>query len=144
MGWRSVDDLRMRRRGQARSVRERRNRPRSVFASRLVSCNPPASLRTILSWGWRVGFVASILVIVGLYIACASGTGFSKLKAQDEVVIPFVSMIRISRNVLLGMGARYIDGVFFSVFAVFSTLTSSTHCICRAPLHYGRCAVQLS
>jgi MFS family permease len=78
-----------------------------------------------LSWGWRVGFVASIiLVIVGLYIRLRimETPEFSKLKAQgQEVAIPFVNMIReYPRNVLLGMGARYIDGVFFNVFAVFS------------------------
>jgi MFS family permease len=57
-----------------------------------------------LSWGWRVGFVASIiLVIVGLYIRLRimETPEFSKLKAQgQEVAIPF--------------------GVFFNVFAVFS------------------------
>jgi len=78
-----------------------------------------------LAWGWRVGFVASIvLVIVGLYIRLRimETPEFTKLKEQRrEVAIPFVNMIReYPRNVLLGMGARYIDGVFFNVFAVFS------------------------
>jgi MFS family permease len=31
------------------------------------------------------------------------------------------------RNILLGMGARYIDGVFFNVFAVFSILYLSKY-----------------
>jgi len=78
-----------------------------------------------LAWGWRVGFVASIiLVAVGLYIRLRimETPEFTKLKAQRrEVAIPFVNMIReYPRNVILGMGARYIDGVFFNVFAVFS------------------------
>ena len=78
-----------------------------------------------LAWGWRVGFVASIiLVAVGLYIRLRimETPEFTKLKAQRrEVAIPFVNMIReYPRNILLGMGARYIDGVFFNVFAVFS------------------------
>ena len=35
--------------------------------------------------------------------------------------MPFVEMLRLyPRNILLGMGARYIDGVFFNIFAVFS------------------------
>ena len=35
--------------------------------------------------------------------------------------MPFINMLRhYPRNVLLGMGARYIDGVFFNIFAVFS------------------------
>jgi MHS family shikimate/dehydroshikimate transporter-like MFS transporter len=78
-----------------------------------------------LAWGWRVGFIASfILVIVGLYIRLRimETPEFTKVKARgQEVAIPFVNMIReYPRNVLLGMGARYIDGVFFNVFAVFS------------------------
>ena len=78
-----------------------------------------------LAWGWRVGFIASfILVVVGLYIRLRimETPEFAKLKARgQEVAIPFVNMIReYPRNVLLGMGARYIDGVFFNVFAVFS------------------------
>lgn len=78
-----------------------------------------------LAWGWRVGFVASfVLVIVGLYIRLKilETPEFTKLKEQrQEVAIPFVAMIKeYPRNILLGMGARYIDGVFFNVFAVFS------------------------
>lgn len=78
-----------------------------------------------LAWGWRVGFIASfILVVVGLYIRLKimETPEFAKLKAQgEEVKIPFVNMIKeYPRNILLGMGARYIDGVFFNVFAVFS------------------------
>jgi len=78
-----------------------------------------------LSWGWRVGFIASfVLVVVGLYIRLRimETPEFTKLKAQrQEVRIPFMSAIReYPRNIILGMGARYIDGVFFNVFAVFS------------------------
>lgn len=78
-----------------------------------------------LAWGWRVGFIASfILVVVGLYIRLKimETPEFAKLKEQgEEVKIPFVNMIKeYPRNILLGMGARYIDGVFFNVFAVFS------------------------
>ncbi|HVZ52546.1 MAG TPA: MFS transporter [Pseudolabrys sp.] len=78
-----------------------------------------------LAWGWRIGFILSfVLVAVGLYIRLKimETPEFAKLKAQgQEVKVPFVSMIReYPRNILLGMGARYIDGVFFNVFAVFS------------------------
>ena len=78
-----------------------------------------------LAWGWRVGFIASfVLVVVGLYIRLKimETPEFAKLKEQgEEVKIPFVNMIKeYPRNILLGMGARYIDGVFFNVFAVFS------------------------
>jgi metabolite-proton symporter len=78
-----------------------------------------------LAWGWRVGFVISfVLVLVGLYIRLRimETPEFTQLKEKrQEVRIPFVAMIKeYPRNIVLGMGARYIDGVFFNVFAVFS------------------------
>jgi metabolite-proton symporter len=81
--------------------------------------------RQFLAWGWRVGFIISIvLVAVGLYIRLRimETPEFTKLKEKrQEVRIPFVNMIKeYPRNIVLGMGARYIDGVFFNVFAVFS------------------------
>jgi MFS transporter, MHS family, shikimate and dehydroshikimate transport protein len=78
-----------------------------------------------LSWGWRVGFIASIiLVVVGLYIRLRilETPDFNRVREQHAAVsIPFVEMLRLyPKNILLGMGARYIDGVFFNIFAVFS------------------------
>ncbi len=78
-----------------------------------------------LSWGWRVGFIASFLMFaVGLYIrmTIVETPEFQKVKAtKSEVKVPFFDLLkRYPRNVLLGMGARYIDGVFFNIFAVFS------------------------
>jgi len=78
-----------------------------------------------LAWGWRVAFIASILlVIVGLYIRLKiiETPEFQAVKEQNAVAkMPFVEMIKgYPVNILLGMGARYIDGVFFNVFAVFS------------------------
>jgi MFS transporter, MHS family, shikimate and dehydroshikimate transport protein len=80
-----------------------------------------------MAWGWRVGFLASfILVAVGLYIRLKimETPDFMNVKAKRvEAAIPFVDMIRdYPKSVLLGMGARFIDGVFFNVFAVFSVL----------------------
>ena len=78
-----------------------------------------------LAWGWRVAFIASIvLVLIGLYVRLRilETPEFQRVKEQrQEVVLPFAEMLRkYPVNVLLGMGARYIDGVFFNVFAVFS------------------------
>lgn len=78
-------------------------------------------------WGWRVGFLLSfVLVAVGLYIRLRimETPDFARVKAtRAEAAIPFLDMIRTyPKNVLLGMGARFIDGVFFNVFAVFSVL----------------------
>jgi len=77
------------------------------------------------AWGWRIAFGASLLlVLIGLYIRLKvmETPEFLALKRnRREVKIPFVDMITRYRGaVVLGMGARYIDGVFFNVFAVFS------------------------
>ena len=87
-----------------------------------------------LSYGWRVAFLLSVaLVLVGAYIRLnvLETPDFSRVKeANREAKIPFVSMIRgFPKNVLAGMGARSIDGVFFNIFAVFSIgyLTQTIH-----------------
>lgn len=78
-----------------------------------------------LAWGWRIAFLLSIvLVAVGTYIRLnvMETPEFSQVKERGkEAQIPFVEMIRkYPKNVLAGMGARYIDGVFFNIFGVFS------------------------
>jgi MHS family metabolite:H+ symporter-like MFS transporter len=78
-----------------------------------------------LAWGWRVAFLLSgVMVGVGMYIRLRvqETPEFAALKARNaELRIPFMDMLRrYPGNVLKGMGARYIDGVFFNVFAVFS------------------------
>jgi metabolite-proton symporter len=78
-----------------------------------------------LAWGWRVAFGLSfVLVLIGLYIRLniMETPEFSKLKEQGaEAKVPFVSMIsENSKEVVAGMGARYIDGVFFNIFGVYS------------------------
>ncbi len=65
-----------------------------------------------------------MLVAVGAYIRLnvMETPEFARVKeANREAAIPFVSMLRdFPGNVIAGMGARTIDGVFFNVFAVFS------------------------
>ncbi len=78
-----------------------------------------------MSWGWRVAFLLSaVLVFVGIYIRLKvmETPEFTKVQAaKKEANIPFVDMITTyPKNVLLGMGARYIDGVFFNILGVFS------------------------
>ncbi|SNS19795.1 MULTISPECIES: MFS transporter [Pseudomonas] len=78
-----------------------------------------------LEWGWRIAFLLSAgLVFVGTWIRLnvMESPEFAKVKAANaEAAIPFVDMMkRYPKNVLAGMGARYIDGVFFNVFGVFS------------------------
>lgn len=82
-----------------------------------------------MSWGWRLAFVGSIILVgLGTWIRANidESPEFKKVKAEArgrDQGLPFLVMIkRYPGNVVLGMGARYIDGVFFNVFAVFSIL----------------------
>ncbi|HEX7388281.1 MAG TPA: MFS transporter [Castellaniella sp.] len=86
------------------------------------------------AWGWRVAFMLSAgLVFVGLYIRLTihETPEFARVKeANAESRIPFVEMAqRYPANIMKGMGARYIDGVFFNIFAVFVIvyLTNTLH-----------------
>lgn len=97
-----------------------------LLASGLVGLmSETLSNAAFLSWGWRVAFIASIVLVgVGIYIRLSilETPEFSKLKQTQQIAsLPFMEMLRdSSKNVLLGMGARYIDGVFFNIFGVFS------------------------
>lgn len=76
------------------------------------------------AWGWRIAFLLSaVLVAVGLYIRLKifETPAFQKMKeAKKEVRVPFVELWRAHpKNVLLGMGARYIEGVCFNTYAVY-------------------------
>ena len=78
-----------------------------------------------VAWGWRVAFIVSAaMVFVGMYIRLnvKETPEFAAVKRQNaETQIPFVDMMRrYPGNILKGMGARYIDGVFFNIFGVFS------------------------
>lgn len=87
----------------------------------LLSLLPDAAF---LSWGWRVAFLLSaILVAVGLYIRLKvlETPAFQAVKAQKrEANVPFFDLLRTHpKNVMLGLGARYIEGVTFNIFGVF-------------------------
>jgi len=78
-----------------------------------------------MAWGWRVAFLLSaVMVLVGMYIRLniKETPEFAAVKKNNaESRIPFADMFRrFPGNVFKGMGARYIDGVFFNVFGVFT------------------------
>lgn len=78
-----------------------------------------------MAWGWRVAFLLSgVMVMLGLFIRTSvpESPEFTAVKAKNaELKIPFFDLLqRYPGNVLKGMGARYIDGVFFNIFGVFS------------------------
>ena len=78
-----------------------------------------------LAWGWRIAFLLSIvLLFLGSWIRLnvmetPEFQAVKKTEKKDR--IPFFEMwAKYKGNVLAGMGARYIDGVMFNVFGVFS------------------------
>lgn len=87
-----------------------------------------------MAWGWRVAFLLSaVLIVIGLYIRLKimETPEFARIKRSGtQLRMPFVELLRRHpKNILLGMGARYIDGVFFNVYAVFAIayLSSTLH-----------------
>ena len=77
-----------------------------------------------LSWGWRVPFLLSILlVVVGMIIRVRilETPAFSKVKQEArEARQPIVEVIRkYPRQVLLAMGARIAENGAFYVYSVF-------------------------
>jgi metabolite-proton symporter len=77
-----------------------------------------------LSWGWRVPFILSILLVaVGLYIRLRveETPAFSEVKEHhSESRAPILDVVRHHpKNVLLAMGARLGDNVIFYIFSVF-------------------------
>lgn len=76
------------------------------------------------SWGWRIAFlVSAVLVAVGLYIRLKimETPAFTRIQETKKVAhVPFFELIRThGKNTLLGLGARYIEGVTFNIFGVF-------------------------
>ncbi|HJU24114.1 MAG TPA: MFS transporter [Casimicrobiaceae bacterium] len=77
------------------------------------------------SWGWRVAFLLSIvLVAVGIFVRLRilETPEFTRVREQHKIVsVPVGEVVRdYKKNVLLGWGARWIDGVVFNVYAVFT------------------------
>ena len=77
-----------------------------------------------LAWGWRIAFLVSAgLLAVGLYVRLKvlETPAFAQVKERgEEAAVPFLDLIRRHpRNILLGLGARYIEGVTFNIFGVF-------------------------
>ncbi len=97
----------------------------------LLSAGIIASLSAVLTdsqfmaWGWRLAFGLSfIFVLFGMWIRLKvmETPEFAKIKAEGgEAKVPFMDMLkRFPGNIVLGLGARHIDGVFFNIFSVFA------------------------
>jgi MFS family permease len=80
-----------------------------------------------LAWGWRLAFLVSIaLVGVGVFIRLRvmETPAFRKLEQNEaKATAPAKELLRkrtLRRNILLGMGSRWAEGVAFNTWAVFS------------------------
>ncbi|GAC1424662.1 MAG: MFS transporter [Vulcanimicrobiaceae bacterium] len=78
----------------------------------------------LLSYAWRIAFLASILLVaVGIYIRLRilESPAFTHVKNTGTVArVPFRELMTTSgRNVALGLGVRYIEGVGFNLYGVF-------------------------
>ena len=90
-----------------------------VFA--LIS-NLPEDI--LFSWGWRVGFLLSILLVgVGLYIrlAMTEPPVFAEIKKTGaESKMPVLDAVRQHpKNVILAMGARIAENGAFYLYTIF-------------------------
>jgi MFS transporter, MHS family, shikimate and dehydroshikimate transport protein len=78
-----------------------------------------------LSWGWRVPFLSSVLLIaVGLFIRLRllETPAFTRLRAEAAPSrAPLLEVLRQHpREVLVGMGMRFAQNVLFYIFTVFA------------------------
>lgn len=80
-----------------------------------------------LVWGWRLAFVISfVLIAVALYVRLhiLETPEFRQAAAKGETSSKTLPIVTVCKNhpcnIALGIGARWIDGVFFNVLAVFS------------------------
>ena len=85
----------------------------------------------LLAYGWRIAFLASaVMVAIGLYIRVRilETPAFTQVReTQTAAAIPFVELMRSQpREVVLGMGIRFAEGVAFNVYGVFMIAYIST------------------
>ncbi len=86
-----------------------------------------------LAWGWRIAFLLSaVLVAVGAYIrlSVTETQDFSADKEKrDKVKYPILAAFRhYPRTLAACVGARFVEGIAFNVFGVFSLSYLTTSC----------------
>jgi MFS transporter, MHS family, shikimate and dehydroshikimate transport protein len=79
---------------------------------------------SFLRWAWRIPFLFSaVLIVVGVYIRMKimETPAFMRVqKTQTVSRVPFMDLLRHHpKQVVLGMGCRYIEGVGFNIYGVF-------------------------
>jgi MFS transporter, MHS family, shikimate and dehydroshikimate transport protein len=77
-----------------------------------------------VSWGWRAAFMFSILLLgVGLFIRLRvlETPEFAQQARKEIARVPIWEVLRgYFGNVVLGWGARLIDGIVFTIYAIFT------------------------
>ncbi len=78
-----------------------------------------------ISWGWRAAFfLSALLVAIGLYVRLKimETPEFEQVQREHRIVpVPVKTMFKdFKREVLLTLGARYVEGACFNTFGVFS------------------------
>jgi MFS family permease len=76
-----------------------------------------------VAWGWRVAFLLSIVLLaVGLFIRLRvlETPEFTKQARKEIARVPMWEVLRNYLGpVVLGWGARLIDGIVFTIYAIF-------------------------
>ena len=99
----------------------------SSLAMGAVAALPEADM---LSWGWRIPFLASVvLLLVGWFIRAkvAESPDFERMRAQgDKVEVPaLVVLRRYPREVLIVVGGRLAEVTWFYTVVTFSLAYST-------------------
>ncbi|WP_291331723.1 MFS transporter [Desulfovibrio sp.] len=86
-----------------------------------------------IAWGWRVAFVLSaVLVLVGAYIRTSvqETQDFASAKKHVEKIrYPMIDAFkRYPKTLLACVGARFVEGIAFNVFGVFSLTYLTNTC----------------
>ena len=108
----------------------------------LAGLNSTMSDRAFLSWGWRIAFLLSaLLVYVGVVtrLRVMETPAFRMLDHRAQRgSIPLLALMRDQRSrrhVLLGIGARLTEGITFNAWAVFVlSYGTATLKLARQPL----------
>jgi MFS family permease len=88
-----------------------------------------------LSWGWRVPFLFSIVLVgIGIFIRIqiSETPAFQRVLAEEKPAsIPVVEAVRDhSRNIIFGIGAKIAESGLFNIYAVFVI----TYCVTKLGL----------
>ncbi|WP_051356548.1 MFS transporter [Azorhizobium doebereinerae] len=89
-----------------------------------LTANATLSTEALISWGWRLPFLVSIVLVgVGLYVRLntAETPKFQKVKsAQAQAKVPFAELMRAQwKRVLLGGIATMSTGTSFNLIVAF-------------------------